>query len=91
MTSIARVQARGQVTVPQEIRESCEVVPGCDLVFTQLGKMRFQCLVLPHRSLTEMLEAHTLPGPAPDLAQLREDFGEELAQRSLPTNWEERQ
>ncbi len=77
---IARVQSRGQVTVPQEIREACGIDPGTDLLFRPIGPGTFECRALPpQRSLLEAVEHYSMPGHAPDLNQLREEMGDELA------------
>ena len=92
MTNIARLQSRGQVTVPQEIRDACELAPGDDLVFVQIGARTFECRALPRRrSLAEVLAQYQSDAEPPDLAQLREDFGDELARRSRPDAAEDRQ
>ena len=91
MTRVARLQSRGQVTVPQEIRDACELLPGDDLLFVKTGLRTFECRALPRRrSLAEVLAQYQSDDEPPDLAQLREDFGEELARRSRPEATEER-
>ena len=85
MTNIARLQSRGQVTVPQEIRDACELAPGDDLLFVQVGERTFECRALPRRrSLAEVLAQYQSAAEPPDLAQLREAFGDDLARRSRP-------
>jgi len=78
MSSIARVQARGQVTVPQEIRKACGVEPGRELLFVQTGENRFECQVLLRTSLVELTRRYAMPGSAPDLKQLREEMGDDF-------------
>lgn len=83
--NIARVQTRGQVTVPQEIREACGVVPGADLLFVQRGPDSFECRVLPaRRTLAEVTARYAADGVAPDLSRLREEMGAALACERLP-------
>lgn len=78
--SMARVQTRGQVTVPRDIRETCGIGPGTDLMFVPTGPDRFECRVMPAaRSLMELVDAFTVPGVAPDLDELREEMADELA------------
>lgn len=79
MSNIAKVQARGQVTVPQEIREACGIEPGSELLFVKTGEYRFECRVLERPSLVELTRRYAMPGSAPDLARLREEMGDELA------------
>jgi AbrB family looped-hinge helix DNA binding protein len=83
--SIARVQARGQVTVPHDIREACGIEPGTDLMFVQTGPDQFECWVMPPRqSLMELLDKYTVEGVAPDLRQIDEDIADEVARHYLP-------
>ncbi len=83
--NIARVQTRGQVTIPQEVREACGVTPGADLFFVKTGPGRFECRVLPApRTLVEVTRQYAMDGTAPDLAGLREEMGAELAARYRP-------
>lgn len=84
MSSVARVQARGQVTVPREIREACNVGPGIDLFFVQTGPDSFECKVLPPRqSLLEVIDLYAMEGTAPDLDRLREEMGEQMTREVL--------
>jgi bifunctional DNA-binding transcriptional regulator/antitoxin component of YhaV-PrlF toxin-antitoxin module len=77
---VGRVQARGQVTVPQEIREACGVVPGSELLFIPTGEREFVCRVLPPaRPLSDVVEQYTLDGTAPDIEALRAAMAQELA------------
>ena len=78
--TMARVQPRGQVTIPQDIRGACGIEPGTYLLFIQTGPDSFQCQKLPYRSVTETIERLMVPGVAPDLAKLREEMGDEMAQ-----------
>lgn len=78
--SVARVQPRGQVTVPHDIRAACGIEPGTDLLFTQTGPDTFEGRRLPaRRSLIELVDALAGDGVAPDLTELREEMGDELA------------
>ena len=74
---IARVQTRGQVTIPQEIREACGVAPGTELLFMVLGPGRFACHVLPqHRSLVEFTARHASYADHPDFEEIVDGFEE---------------
>ena len=78
--NIARVQTRGQVTIPQEVREACGVTPGTDLFFVKTGPGRFECRVLPaRRTLVEVTGQYAMECSAPDLTGPREEMGAELA------------
>ena len=83
--NIARIQARGQVTIPQEIREACGAAPGADLLFIETGPDTFECRVLPaRRTLAEVTARYAADGVAPDLARLSEEMGADLACDRLP-------
>lgn len=77
--TLARVQPRGQVTIPRDIRQACGVEPGTDLLFTQTGPDSFQCQKVPRQSIVEIIERLSVPGTAPDLTELREEMGDEVA------------
>jgi bifunctional DNA-binding transcriptional regulator/antitoxin component of YhaV-PrlF toxin-antitoxin module len=79
---VATVQARGQVTVPREIREANGINPGTELYFEQLGPGRFECRVLPARqSLSHVADRFSVDGVAPDVSHLLEEMGDEIAHR----------
>ncbi len=85
--SMARVQSRGQVTIPQDIRDACGVIPGTDLMFVKTSATTFECWVLPPRlSLMEVIEKYSVDGVAPDMDRLREDMGNEIAQKYSTTS-----
>jgi len=82
--SMAKVQARGQVTVPHEIRELCGIEPGAELVFVATGPRAFECRVLPpNSSLMDVVDRFTVEGVAPDLGSLRDAMGAAIVQERL--------
>jgi bifunctional DNA-binding transcriptional regulator/antitoxin component of YhaV-PrlF toxin-antitoxin module len=82
--TIARVQARGQVTVPQDVRHACGIDAGTDLYFVVIGSGRFECVVLPPaRSVLEIAQEYAGEGSAPDIDALRQGMGEEIARERL--------
>ena len=84
MSSIARVQSRGQVTVPQEIRETCSVEPGSELLFVKVGERRFECQVLPQPgSLIAYIRQHQIDGPPIDVEQFIADGEEQMAEEFI--------
>jgi bifunctional DNA-binding transcriptional regulator/antitoxin component of YhaV-PrlF toxin-antitoxin module len=84
MMSMAKVQARDQVTIPQEIRELCGIEPGAELVFVATGPRAFECRVLPpHRSLMDVVDRFTVEGVAPDLGNPRDAMGAAMVQERL--------
>lgn len=74
MSRIAKVQARGQVTVPQEIPDACTIEPGSELLFVKTGTDRFECQVLPQTgSLLAFIEENALHDLVIDVERLREE------------------
>jgi AbrB family looped-hinge helix DNA binding protein len=79
---IARVQARGQVTIPQDIRDECGIEPGDDLYFTVGENNVIHCHVMPPAlPLEELLEKYSHPGPAPNIDELRDRAARDFAER----------
>lgn len=84
---VARVQARGVVTVPQEVREACSIDTGTELLFVPTGHRTFECRVLPaRRPLTELTERFASDGVAPEADEWRAALGEEMARERLDTD-----
>ncbi|MBV9279292.1 MAG: AbrB/MazE/SpoVT family DNA-binding domain-containing protein [Chloroflexi bacterium] len=82
--AIARVQTRGQVTIPREVRDACGIVPGADLLFATVAPGRFECRVLPpRRSLLELVDEYAVDGVAPDLDSLRQDIAEDIVREQM--------
>ncbi len=84
MSSIAKVQARGQVTVPQEIREAYGIEPGSELLFVKTGKDHFECQILPRPgSLLAFIDQHAIHDYVIDVEKLREEAAEEEGEAYL--------
>lgn len=81
---VRRVQSRGQVTIPEQIREQCGIDAGAGLLFVPLGPDRFECQRLPEGgSLLEFVDAISGPGVAPDIDALRQEMGDQIAAEVL--------
>jgi bifunctional DNA-binding transcriptional regulator/antitoxin component of YhaV-PrlF toxin-antitoxin module len=68
MGAIGRVQARGQVTLPRELREATGIEAGAELVFFPLGPGRFEARVVPaRRSVRDLVGTYATDaaGPTP--------------------------
>jgi AbrB family looped-hinge helix DNA binding protein len=65
----ARVQERGQVTVPKAIRDRYEIGCGTALEFIPSGPDAFECRVIPRA--TDLLERFSVDAETPDLDALR--------------------
>jgi|GEM_PF-6100454 len=79
--ALARLQERGQFTVPARVREAVGMRPGDQLLVRALGPGRFEVMAVPRRPLTDFFK-----GPkakVPDIARLRADMGQDLAREYL--------
>jgi|GEM_PF-2126817 len=59
--ALPRVQSRGQVTLPVEIREAAGVAPGDTVMFRVIGPGRIEVSSLPRISIDEMIQHISLP------------------------------
>jgi AbrB family looped-hinge helix DNA binding protein len=84
MSNVAKVQARGQVTVPQEIREAYHIEPGNELLFLKAGEDHFECRVLRQPgSLLEFIDQHAIHDYVVDVEALREAAADEEGREYL--------
>lgn len=60
MAALARLQARGQFTVPESVRHATGVQPGDTLLVRAVEPGRFEVIVLPHVSAEEFFDAMAL-------------------------------
>lgn len=55
MAGLPRIQTRGQVTLPADVREAAGLHPGDAVVFRVVGPGRVEVSTLPRVSLSEMI------------------------------------
>jgi len=55
-TKVSKVQARGQITLPKEIREAIDCKPGDTVIIQPKGKHCAEIQVIPRMTFDEMLE-----------------------------------
>jgi AbrB family looped-hinge helix DNA binding protein len=77
----ARVQERGQVTVPKAIRDRYNIGCGTTLEFIPLGEDTFECRVVPRA--TDLLERFSVDAMTPDLDALRPSIESLMAADAL--------
>ncbi len=71
--SVVRVQAKGQMTVPEAIRKSLTIETGTELVCIQTGSDAFECRVLPKPlTVDELIQHFGSPGIAPDAREMQD-------------------
>jgi AbrB family looped-hinge helix DNA binding protein len=63
MLTLGTVQARGQVTLPKEVRRAAGVKPGDSVAMRVLGPGLVELRVLPTLTLEEMFERYKIAGP----------------------------
>jgi AbrB family looped-hinge helix DNA binding protein len=59
---LAKVQARGQVTLPRSVRRELGCKPGDTVAFQSAGHGAVEIRVLPRRSFAELLDRYRIPG-----------------------------
>ncbi len=70
---VVRVQAKGQVTVPDAIRKALTIETGTELVCIQTGPDAFECRVLPRPlNVDELIQRFGSPGIAPTAEEMQE-------------------
>jgi AbrB family looped-hinge helix DNA binding protein len=79
--AIAKVLARGQITIPRDIREKVQMDPGDMVRIEPIGLHRFVVEVIPTLSLEEILARYHSDEPV-DMARLRAE-GEEQAANEI--------
>ena len=80
--AIARVQARGQVTLPKEVRDAAGVEPGDAVIVEATGRGTVELRVVPRMTLAETFERYRIDEPV-DLAADRARWEAAAADRVL--------
>jgi AbrB family looped-hinge helix DNA binding protein len=80
--AIARVQARGQVTLPKEVRDAAGVEPGDAVIVEATGRGTVELRVVPRMTLAETFERYRIDEPV-DIAADRGRWEEAAADRVL--------
>ncbi len=79
---LAKLQDRGQFTVPAKLREAVGLKPGDTLLLRAVGPGRFEAVALPHHALSTFFEER--PAREVPLDRLREEMGREVAAEYAP-------
>ncbi|MGH2532078.1 MAG: AbrB/MazE/SpoVT family DNA-binding domain-containing protein [Thermomicrobiales bacterium] len=77
-SAVARVQARGQITLPSEIRAAMGIEPGDTLFLRAKGPGLVEIRVLPRLTLDDLIERYPIEGPINEQAD-REAWQAEAA------------
>jgi len=79
--AVAKVQARGQVTLPRSVREKLGCKPGDTVAFRETRAGAVELRVLPRKSLAELLQRYHIEGDV-DYSRNRADW-EDVAARDV--------
>jgi AbrB family looped-hinge helix DNA binding protein len=79
---LGKVLARGQVTLPREIRRAAGIEPGDAVIFGLTAQGTVEIKPLPRLRLRDLLERYRIEGPI-DLAAAREEWQAEAAAEVL--------
>lgn len=82
--AIGKVLARGQVTLPREIREKAQIKPGDVLDIEVVGPGQVRVTLLPNLGPRELRDRFPIEGPIDEMAD-REAWQEMAAREVLGT------
>ncbi|MGI8644200.1 MAG: AbrB/MazE/SpoVT family DNA-binding domain-containing protein [Thermomicrobiales bacterium] len=78
MTSIAKVQSRGQVTLPSQERKAIGLQPGDMVVVRQTGDQTLELKAIPRMTVQEMVERYGVDEPI-DVERVRAEAEDDMA------------
>lgn len=78
MTSIAKVQSRGQVTLPSRERKAIGLRPGDMVLVRQTGEQTLELKAVPQMTVQEMVERYQVDRPA-DIERIRAEAEDDMA------------
>lgn len=79
---LARVQSRGQITLPADIRRAAGIEPGTALYIEVVGKGEIRLSVLPKLTPDELRERYPIEEPI-DWPRVREEWQDEAAREVI--------
>ena len=80
--ALAKVLARGQITIPRDVREKVHLGPGDLVRIEPIGSNRFVVEVIPTLTLAEILMRFHSDEPV-DMVRLREEGEKEAAREAI--------
>ncbi len=80
MTALTTITAKGQITIPKDVRKALNLSPKDKLLVTVQGD-RIIMIPIRMRPLTELFGALAVEGPVEDLDTIREQLRWELGRR----------
>jgi AbrB family looped-hinge helix DNA binding protein len=79
---LSKVQSRGQITLPREVRRAAQIDPGDTVRISVVGPGKVEVEVLGRLTLKQALELFPIEGPV-DLAADRQTWENEMAKDVL--------
>lgn len=70
--TLGKVLARGQITLPREVRRAAQIQPGDAVTFRVIGPGTLEIRVLPRLRLAEALKRYRIDTPVDDAADRQE-------------------
>ena len=61
--AIGKVQSRGQITLPREVRRAAQIQPGDSVTIQAVGPGTVQVRILSRLTLADLLERYPIEGP----------------------------
>jgi AbrB family looped-hinge helix DNA binding protein len=83
--ALGKVQSRGQITLPSEVRRAAQIKPGDTVNIRVIEPGKLEVRVIPRLSTKEIFEKFAIEGPI-DLEADREAYEAEAAREVLGTN-----
>jgi AbrB family looped-hinge helix DNA binding protein len=80
--AIGKVQSRGQITLPREVRRAAQIQPGDTVTIQALGPGTVQVKILSRLTLRDLFERYPIEGPV-NIAADRAKWEAEAAQEVL--------
>mgnify|MGYP005842294033 CR=1 FL=1 len=89
MVNTAKVTSRGQMTIPQPVREALGIREGDEVYVYVADKTRAIIEVRPRRKLTDLYGAMQTPGTIPNPEEIRDTAKRYVAERFLEESKED--
>ena len=76
--ALGRVQSRGQITLPRQVRQAAQIQPGDSVTIQAVGPGRIEVKVVRRLTLQDLLDRYPIEGPV-DIAADRAKWEAEAA------------
>ncbi len=80
--ALGRVQSRGQITLPRQVRQAAQIQPGDSVTIQAVGPGRIEVKVVRRLTLQDLLDRYPIDVPV-NVAADREKWEEEAAEGAV--------